>query len=96
MRYDEGMNMRFAVLISRFPTGELAKKLEMSRATVSQWKSALKLPQAANYARIAKASGLSVDEIANAVAQDHIERVQSRARLKAAKHFPLSHTSKES
>ena len=76
------MDTRFAVLISRFPTGELALKLGMSRATVSQWKSAVKLPQAANYARIAEACGLSVDEIAWAVAQDHVERVQARRESK--------------
>ena len=76
------MSTRFAALIARFPTGELASAAGVSPTTVSQWKSATHLPYASKYAKIADACKMTVNEIADAITQDHVERVQARREVK--------------
>lgn len=86
------MDTRFAALISRVSTGELALAIGVTPTTVSKWKAAAWLPRPQYYESIATACKLTVDEIANAVSSDHIERFRTRRSENRTKNL----TSKES
>jgi len=76
------MNARFAVLISPFPTMQLALDLNISPTAISQWKTARSLPAPAHYEQISKVCLIPINEIAAAVGQDHVDRAQARRDAK--------------
>lgn len=81
------MDTRFAALISRFSTGELALAVGVSPTTVSKWKGAEWLPRPRHFDRLASACKMTVDEFAAVVSSDHIERSRARRAENRTNHL---------
>jgi transcriptional regulator with XRE-family HTH domain len=79
------MSSKLAGLLQRFPTRALAEATKTFESKISKWKNSRALPSPEAFKAIAKAVGVSVAEISQAVAEDKAARSQAKNAAKKAK-----------
>jgi transcriptional regulator with XRE-family HTH domain len=93
--YTLGMGTRFAGLICRFATGALAKASGIPGSTISAWKTSRSMPLPEYFEAITAATGIPLEQIAQAIADDKAARSNARRVARKSKKITRRHKSAE-